>query len=128
VDDDEVWRYLLRRRLEELTSARVIEAPEGETALQLLRARKPALLILDMVMPQMSGIEVLRELRREPVRDDLRILVVTSKELTAQERETIRQAGAEILPKKDTSHEELQVGLERALLDVGLLNLHEKGA
>lgn len=128
VDDDEVWRYLLRRQLEDLTTARIVEAPNGRAGLQLVRSLRPSLLVLDLVMPEMSGLEVLQELRRDASFAELKVIVVTSKELTASERASLSGFEADVVGKKETSHEDHQVALERALLGVGLLNLHQREA
>lgn len=60
VDDDEALREIARLVLEE-AGYRVEEAPSGAAALTLLRAcREPMVVLLDLIMPQMGGMEVLR--------------------------------------------------------------------
>ncbi len=61
VDDDHVIRELLRRVLE--TDYIILEAPNGPAALKLLRSRQPALVLLDVLLPGMDGIEILSRLR-----------------------------------------------------------------
>ncbi len=125
VDDDEVARYLLRRQLVGLTSARVVEATNGKEGLALIRSHKPALAVLDLVMPEMTGIELAQALRRDPELADLPLLVITSKILTDAERSLLAALGVDVLGRKGISDEEQRVILERALLDVGLSNLHQ---
>lgn len=62
VDDDERVRNLMRRALR-LEGYRVTEAADGETALQELRDAEPDLVILDVMLPGIDGIEVCRRLR-----------------------------------------------------------------
>jgi CheY-like chemotaxis protein len=62
VDDDNTVRQVLARMLEPL-KLRVIEAANGVTGLALFREHKPRLVITDIVMPEMDGIELLREIR-----------------------------------------------------------------
>jgi signal transduction histidine kinase/CheY-like chemotaxis protein len=125
VDDDEVARYLVRRQLATLTSARVFEAGNGRQGLELIRSRKPALAVLDVMMPEMNGIDLAQALRRDPALENLRILVITSKVLTEAEQALLSRLDAEVLGRKGTSDEEQRVVLERALLHVGLHNLHQ---
>ncbi len=126
VDDDEVARYLLRRQLSALTSATVLEAEDGTAGLALIRQHRPQLAILDLVMPGLTGIQVAEALRGEGQFRELRTLLITSKPLDVAERATLKHLDVETLSKKDVTHEELQVALERALLEVGLRNLHEE--
>ena len=64
VDDDEGVRDALRRGLE-LEGFEVIEAEDGQIALQQVAARLPAVIVLDVVMPGLTGVEVVRRLRTE---------------------------------------------------------------
>jgi DNA-binding response OmpR family regulator len=64
VDDDEGVRDALRRGLE-LEGFEVIEAEDGQVALQQVAARLPAVIVLDVVMPGLTGVEVVRRLRTE---------------------------------------------------------------
>ena len=82
VDDDEDFRAALRERLED-DGCDVLEVRSGEAAIAMLeqaskaRVRPPYLIVLDLLMPTMSGIEVLQRLRRSPVWARLPVLVVT---------------------------------------------------
>ena len=125
VDDDEVARYLLRRQLVGLTSARVVEATDGKEGLALIRSHKPALAVLDLLMPEMTGIELAQAIRRDPEIADLPLLVITSKVLTEAERSLLAALDVDVLGRKGISDEEQRVVLERALLEVGLSNLHQ---
>lgn len=63
VDDDETVREVLRRYLTR-DGHEVLEAADGVTGLELARARHPDLLVLDLMLPGMDGLEVCREIRR----------------------------------------------------------------
>jgi two-component system chemotaxis response regulator CheY len=65
VDDSRVIRKVARRILEELKFA-IDEAEDGSDALEICRRKMPDAILLDWNMPNMSGIEFLRVLRREP--------------------------------------------------------------
>src|SRR5581483_10525460 len=57
----------------------VISAADGEEALALARAEAPDLCILDVMMPKLSGLEVLRALRLDPATAGARILLLTAR-------------------------------------------------
>jgi CheY-like chemotaxis protein len=65
VDDEEAMRLLLRVNLP-LSGFEVVEAANGHDALELARRERFDLVLLDVMLPGMSGIEVAEELRRDP--------------------------------------------------------------
>jgi CheY-like chemotaxis protein len=83
VDDDDDFRAALAETLEE-EGCDVVDARTGEAALAMLddagkgRTRAPDLLVLDLLMPRMSGIEVLQRLRKSRRWASLPVLVVTA--------------------------------------------------
>jgi CheY-like chemotaxis protein len=82
VEDDADFRVSLAEALR-MEGHQVIEAPTGEAALIVLdqsaktHTLAPDLLVLDLMMPRMSGIEVLQRLRKSPRWASLRVLVIT---------------------------------------------------
>lgn len=77
VDDEEPVRRLLRDTLE-LDAYEVVEAPDGPTALDAFDSAHPDGVILDIMMPGMSGIDVLREIRNRPDGADLPVILLTA--------------------------------------------------
>jgi len=81
-DDDDDFRCVLAELLAE-EGIRVIEVPSGEAVLAFLdhatqpRGRTPDLLVLDLMMPRVSGLEVLQKLRKSARWSQLPVLVVT---------------------------------------------------
>lgn len=65
VDDAIFMRWIIRKILEDGGYEDVIEAQNGEEALELFREQKPDLILLDITMPGKSGIEVLEEIQAE---------------------------------------------------------------
>src|ERR1700722_2395768 len=76
VDDDPVFRSLMRATLE-VDGYDIIEAGDGEEACDLFEARRPQLLVADVVMPRMDGFALCRELRRRPGGANVPILMAT---------------------------------------------------
>jgi PAS domain S-box-containing protein len=91
VDDDELTRTVLRRTLEEAGWG-VEEAADGRAALDCLMERVPRLVLLDLMMPGMDGFEVAARMQADPRWRAIPVVVVTARDLTAQDR--LRLAGA----------------------------------
>ena len=77
VDDDEANRTLLRDPLE-AHGYEIIEAENGEQALQKVEQRPPDVILLDVMMPRMDGFEVCRRLKKDPGTAHIPILIVTA--------------------------------------------------
>lgn len=75
-DDEPHVRALLRMIV--TPTHQPIEAGDGATALSLLIERQPPLAILDVGMPELSGIEVCRQLRADPRTADMGVIIVTA--------------------------------------------------
>jgi CheY-like chemotaxis protein len=71
----------------------VICAEDGESALALARDQKPDLILLDMILPKMSGPEVLHHLKSEPATAEIPVVVLSS--LTEKNKQRLIEAGAE---------------------------------
>ena len=73
----------------------VLLAADGQEALDLAREHQPDLLLLDLLMPRKTGMEVLTALRAEPATRGLRVLILSnsSKELEMQSAKTLGVAG-----------------------------------
>ncbi len=71
----------------------VITAEDGESALQMAREGHPDLILLDMILPKMSGPEVLRHLKKEAATAPIPVIVVSS--LSERNRQKLIEAGAE---------------------------------
>jgi CheY-like chemotaxis protein len=78
----------------------VISAEDGETALQRAREGKPDIILLDMILPRMSGPEVLRHLKQEPATAQIPVVVLSS--LTEKNRQKLMEEGAEEYIEKNT--------------------------
>ena len=77
VDDDEDARILLQEHLAEF-DCQVRTASSGEEGLRLAREQRPHLIILDLLMPEMNGWEVMRHLSRDPELRDVPVVVISA--------------------------------------------------
>ena len=90
VDDEPSIVDLVRFTLED-ADVRVVEASDGAEALVLARRIKPDLILLDVQMPRLDGLEVCRQLRREPAFASAPIILLTA---AGQEADRARGLGA----------------------------------
>ena len=106
VDDDSAARELLRRALGGAGHA-VIEAEHGRAALERLRETTPGLILLDLMMPEMDGFELVDELRKHEAWRQIPVVVVTAKELTAEDRQRLNGYVEKVLQKGAWTREAL---------------------
>jgi signal transduction histidine kinase/HAMP domain-containing protein/DNA-binding response OmpR family regulator len=92
IDDDARNVYALATVLEEY-DIKVISANSGREALKLLKTREIDVVLMDIMMPEMDGISVIREARKLPSCRDLPIIAVTAKAMKG-DRERCIEAGA----------------------------------
>jgi len=92
-DDIEITKMSLARINREI---KVTAAPRGEAALEFLRGEKilPALILLDLKMPGMSGFDTLRKIRADERLKHIPVIIVTSSSLEADEKMSY-EAGAD---------------------------------
>ena len=109
----EAIRFLLTR-----DGLRVSHAAEGVAALAMLRQDPPDLVILDHMLPGMSGLEILTAVRADPESRDLPVMMLTAR---GRDREMAEQAGADRFMTKPFSNAEI-VSEVRAMLGRGADN------
>jgi signal transduction histidine kinase/CheY-like chemotaxis protein len=126
VDDDEVARYILRRNLVTLTSAKLMEAASVVEARRSLAASPPSLIFLDIVMPEENGLAFAHELRANPETADCPIVLISSKALTAEEKAFIARHDLSYINKESGDADDKRMAIERALMNIGLCDLHER--
>jgi CheY-like chemotaxis protein len=106
VEDDAATREMLRRMLDK-EGWPVTEAENGRVALEQVTEHRPALILLDLLMPEMDGFQFLDEMRQHDVWRSIPIVVVTAKDLTAEDRQRLNGSVEQILLKGVYSREAL---------------------
>jgi CheY-like chemotaxis protein len=106
VDDDPDVRTVLGRMLER-AGYRVTEAEHGRDALDRIAQSPPDLVLLDLMMPEMDGFEFLDELRRGERGRGIPIVVITAKDLTADDHRRLNGSVERILQKSALDREAL---------------------
>jgi DNA-binding response OmpR family regulator len=111
-DDEPSLRELIRISLD--GPYEFVEADDGDESLELARRVRPDIVILDMMMPRRSGLEVLAALRQEEDLADTRVIVLTAQPAT---REQALEGGADVVMVKPFEPEEIAAAVEELLAD-----------
>jgi len=116
IDDDEIVRYLVRQRLGQYE---IVEAANGEEGLVQARRAPPDVIVLDLRMPGMSGIDVLAKLAADAATREVPVVVLTSTQLDEFERRTIESHAAAVISKDELAAGDHN-GLTQTLARLGL--------
>jgi signal transduction histidine kinase/CheY-like chemotaxis protein len=114
VEDDASTREMIEEMLKP-RGYTVITAADGAQARARVSHSLPELVILDLVLPKMSGFELLAEWRGSPRTADLPVFVLTSKDLTKEEERYIRAHAESLFRKQNSWREPLMQQLERVV-------------
>ncbi|MEN6585537.1 MAG: response regulator [Sulfuricella sp.] len=114
VDDDPKAVELLSAYLVE-PGYSVVRAYGGKEAIGMAQRERPNLLVLDLMMPEVNGFDVVEALKNGPETAAIPIVVVTAKTLTAEDRATLNSNVAAVLEKASFSHGRFASEVRRAL-------------
>jgi CheY-like chemotaxis protein len=106
VEDDAAIRELMRRILEK-EGWHVTEAHNGQVALERLAEQIPDLILLDLMMPEVDGFQMLSIKRTTPEWEHVPVVVVTAKELSGEDRQQLNGSVEQVLQKGAYSREDL---------------------
>lgn len=111
VDDNEDNLLLLSFLLEQL-GCTIITAADGQTAVDVAQSYQPSLILLDMMLPDFDGLEVLSRLRHHPLTTRIPVIAVTAM-ARPEDRDRILSAGCEEYVTKPYIVDELEILLRR---------------
>ena len=109
-DDEPSLRELIRISLDGPYS--FAEADDGEKSLEIARRLRPDVIILDMMMPRLSGLEVLSEIRGDRGLGETPVIVLTAQPSTKDEA---LRCGADIVMVKPFEPEQITAAVEEVL-------------
>jgi signal transduction histidine kinase len=107
IDDDDVARYLVKKQLTELPVL-VIEAQSAIQGLERARQERPQAIILDLMMPEVSGFEALDELKADTRTRDIPVVVHTSMSVPPRDRVLLMEKAVVVLDKNRLESGELK--------------------
>ncbi|MBS1995109.1 MAG: response regulator [Cyanobacteria bacterium SZAS LIN-2] len=81
IDDNAEYKKVVSKALESLTSWQILTGSSGQEALQILRLQQPDVILMDVSMPEMDGLEAIEKIRQDKELSDIPIILVTAKVL-----------------------------------------------
>jgi len=114
VDDDPAAVELIAVRLADL-EVNVERAYSGREGLAAARRMPPDLIVLDLMMPDVSGFDVVEELRRHEATARTPIMILTSMQLTAEERQKLNGHVTAVLAKTELELDHFRAEIQRAM-------------
>ncbi len=109
--DDEPQMVELLTDIVQTHGYKVLQAYTGREGVRLAREKRPDIAIVDLIMPEMNGFDVVRELRKDKGPQGISIVILTAKELTQEERKQLNMSVQGIVSK--SSREELLRELDK---------------
>ncbi|MBV9506434.1 MAG: ATP-binding protein [Acidobacteriia bacterium] len=117
IDDEEVPRYLVRQCLG--SAFQYAEASGGREGLELARKLKPRAILLDLRMDDLSGFEVLHQIKADAATRDIPVFIMTARALTKEERDTLNLEAEAVYSKEMLSDPDaclkIRAGLDSVL-------------
>ena len=117
VEDNEKNRKLVRDVLQ-FKGYQTIESENAEDAIRLAKEQRPALILMDIQLPGMNGMEALAQLRGDPRTRDIPVITVTASAMT-HDRKKIMAAGFDDYQRKPLDIKEFLSAIQRALRAAG---------
>jgi CheY-like chemotaxis protein len=112
--EDEADAAELFAEMMRVSGFRVRKTSSSAPALTMMTEEKPDIVLLDIMMPEISGLDILRQMRQDPALANIPVVVVSAKSMPADIRDGM-EAGASTYLTKPVGFLELKEAVERAL-------------
>jgi len=107
IEDEPDARVLLRRILQYQRKYNIYEASNGSDGINLIRSKKPDLVLLDLMMPGIDGFEILDTMKADKTLQNIPVIVITAKDLTQRDYKRLAGRIESLLQKGEFMEEEL---------------------
>jgi CheY-like chemotaxis protein len=114
--EDEADAAELFAEMMRVSGFRVQKTSSSAPALRMMTTERPDVVLLDIMMPEVSGLDILRQMRNDPALANIPVIVVSAKSLPADIKNGM-EAGASTYLTKPVGFIELKEAVERALGD-----------
>lgn len=113
IEDEEDAAELFAEMMR-ISGFRVLKTSKSAPAIEMMTADRPDVVLLDIMMPEVSGLDILRQMRRDPNLAGIPVIVVTAKGMPADIKNGM-EAGASTYLTKPVGFQELKEAVERTL-------------
>lgn len=113
IEDEEDAAELFAEMMR-VSGFRVLKTSKSTPALSMIADNKPDVVLLDIMMPEVSGLDILRQMRRDPNLANIPVIVVTAKTMPTDIKNGM-EAGASTYLTKPVGYYDLKEAVERAL-------------
>ncbi|KXK13485.1 MAG: response regulator receiver protein [Chloroflexi bacterium OLB14] len=107
IDDNDDDALLIRRLLESRKNYRMYHAKDGWEGLSIARQKLPDLIVSDLTMPGIDGFGLVEELKLDPRTKDIPVVVVSAKDITAEERNRLKGQIEAVYQKRLIAHQKI---------------------
>jgi two-component system alkaline phosphatase synthesis response regulator PhoP len=115
VEDDEPILYSLKKKFELIKGIKVISAGDGVVGLEKAVKERPDLILLDIVLPRMDGMEMLRKLREDKWGKTVKVIVLSNLSSTDTEQEAKELGVKDYIIKADWDLDDVVVKVVKNL-------------
>jgi len=113
IEDEEDAAELFAEMMR-VSGYRVIKTSKSAPAIEMMTAEKPDVILLDIMMPEVSGLDILRQMRGDPMLANIPVVIITAKGMPADIKNGM-EAGASTYLTKPVGFLDLKEAVERAL-------------
>jgi len=113
VEDEEDAAELFAEMMR-VSGFRVLKTSKSASAISMMITEKPDIVLLDIMMPEISGLDILRQMRRDPALANIPVIVVTAKSMPADIKNGM-EAGASTYLTKPVGFNDLKEAVQHAL-------------
>lgn len=117
IEDNPMDARLISRILQASRSLEIKQVETGRDAIGVIKKEEPHLIILDLLMPDKSGFQILEELRLDKKLDDIPVIVITSKDLSEAEKQSLVSNGVSSMWQKGKLNREKLIAHVEAQLE-----------
>ena len=120
IDDDPAYRYVVKQLLAD-TPLQILEAVNGSEGFTLAEAAQPTAILLDLEMPEISGFDVLDQLKHNPTTQAIPVIIYSSTQLDVEAQSRLMAQSIAILSKETTAQAATTAQLRDAFVKAGLV-------